>query len=257
MNYVNVLAASAALAFGISTAQATAINYQASGSLTDGSPLFGIADFTTGAGFIDVTLINGLTASTFQNQGQTLSDITFVLSNPPGKQGTLSVVSGQLGDIDPSTGVVTYLSTGSPVRFLGQGPHAPNGSGTFTVSGSTITMEALGGGAPSELIVPLVSDGGKFTSNLSNVSNFNPYTIGPAMFELDFAGVTAQTTITSAIFSFGTNPDKSLPGSTCVDCGPGTLSNGVPEPASMLVLGAGLVGLGAARRWGRQQASTI
>ena len=53
--HCNVLAAAATLASGISTAQATVINYQASGSGSDGS-LVGIANFTTGASFIDVTL---------------------------------------------------------------------------------------------------------------------------------------------------------------------------------------------------------
>src|SRR5438094_139999 len=35
---------------------------------------------------------------------------------------------------------------GSPVRWLGQGPPPPGGTGFFSIVGNTITMEAIGGG---------------------------------------------------------------------------------------------------------------
>ena len=212
MNYVKVLAASAALALGVSTAQATVINYQASGSGTDG-PLFGIADFTTGAGFIDITLTNGLAANAIRSAGQALSDLSFTLSNAPGTLGA-ATATGQQGNISGS-GLVTY-TTGSPGRFLG------TGGGVFSITGNTILMEAIGGGQPDQMITPAIANGGTYTNVNNGFHNFNPYTIGPATFVLALSGVTANTTVTAATFSFGTKPDTFLPGSTCVDCGPGT-----------------------------------
>jgi hypothetical protein len=93
------------------------ISFGASGT-GGGNPLAAEADFTTGAGVIDVTLTNTLAPSALRAAGQALSDISFTLSNAPGTQETLSA-SGQLGNVSGS-GVVTFTS-GSPVRFIGMG----------------------------------------------------------------------------------------------------------------------------------------
>jgi hypothetical protein len=218
-------------------AHATVITFAATGSDTDGA-LAGSATFTTKAGELDITLTDTLAASAFHGQGQALSDLIFTLSNAPGSPGTLTP-SGQLGNINSSTGVVTY-TTGSPVRFLGEGPPPPGGTGTFGISGSTITMEALGGGQPSQMITPFIANGSAFSSVTGGIDNFNPYTIGSASFVLQLSGVTATTTVTGANFSFGTGPDKTLTGTVT--------TTPVPEPASLAIFGAALAGLGLIRR---------
>ncbi len=111
-----------ALAFGLTRAEAAAITFTATGSASDGA-LAASAAFTTGNGFIDVTLTNLLGASVIRSAGQALSDISFTLSNAPGTLTGRSILSAQLGNVS-STGVVTYVS-GSPVRFLGEGPPPP------------------------------------------------------------------------------------------------------------------------------------
>lgn len=203
---------------------------------------------TTGTGTVTVVLTNTLDPSAVRNAGQALSDFSFTLSNAPGTQGTLTA-SGQLGNITgpltsppPSGGSVTFVA-GSPVRFIGMGPAPPGGSGTFTVSGNTILMEAIGGGQPSQMILPSVPNGGTYPNVNASIYNgqFNPFTIGPASFTLNFAGVTSNTTVTAANFSFGTGPDVTVPGV------PGVV---IPEPSSdFLVLSAlALVGVGGLMR---------
>jgi len=227
------------LALALATpANATTITFNASGTGSDGA-LAASAAFTTSAGLLQVTLTNLLSASSIISAGQALSDISFTLSNAPGTLGATSA-SGQQGNVS-GTGVVTYVA-GSPTRFLGAG-----GQGSFGIVGNTVTLEAIGGGKPTEMITPSLANGGTFSSVNNGFQQFNPYTIGPATFSLALSGVTANTTITSATFSFGTGPDTFLLGTP--NTPPPPPPSPVPEPSSLLLLGTGIVsGAGLLRR---------
>lgn len=218
--------------FGASAAQAASITYTGSASTSDGA-VSASAAFVTSAGSIQITLTNLLSASSIVSPGQALSDISFTLSNLPGTLGATSA-SGQLGNIAGNT--VTYVA-GAPTRWLGAG-----GQGSFSIVGSTITLEAIGGGQPDQMILPFVANGGTYPNANGGVDNFNPSVIGPAIFTLNLSGVTANTTITSATFSFGTAPDTFVPGT------PGTPQPPVPEPSSLILLGTGIVGAATALR---------
>ncbi len=199
--------------------EVVSITLNASGSGTDG-PLSASAAFTTSSGLLSVTITNTLAASLIRSAGQTVSDLSFTLSNAPGTLGA-TTATGQLANIG-ANGSVTDVS-GSPLRWLGQGPPPPGGQGTFSIAGNTITMEALGGGQPSQLLLPSSTS---FTNANSSITGgqFNPFVVGPETFTLTLSGVTAATTITSATFSFGTGPETFIT---------------VPGP----IVGAGLPGL--------------
>jgi hypothetical protein len=210
--------------------------WAASGSDSNGA-LDAEADFTVSAGQIQVTITNLLNPATIISIGQSVSDLSFTLSNAPGAD-TGNTAAGQLVNV-ASNGDVTNTS-GSPTRWIDSSI-----GGGVTISSDTVTLEAIGHGSPTELILPSDGGGGYPDANASIVGH-GPSVDGSATFVLDLAGVTASTTVTAATFSFGTGPDDFLSGATPPLTGGG--QGGVPEPASLFLLGSALAGLGAVRQ---------
>jgi hypothetical protein len=215
-------------ALGLQPAAAATVTFLGTGSGSDGA-LSASADFTTSAGSLSVTLTNLLSASTIISAGQTVSDLSFTLSNLPGILGATSA-TGQLSNVGAG-GTVTNVS-GSPTRWLGAG-----GQGNFSIVGSTITLEAIGGGQPDQLILPAGTAYPAANSSLTDLM-FSPFVNGSATFTLALTGVSATTTITDATFSFGTQPDTFITG----------VPTAFPLPASLPLFASGLLGLWALRR---------
>jgi len=206
--------------------------WSVSGSGSDG-PLSASANFTITSGQIQVTITNLLSPTTIRSQGQAVSDLIFTVSNAPGTNTSNSAL-GSLVDVGTG-GSITSVS-GSPGRWVGleKDKHG-HALGGFGISGETVTLETIGGGKPSEMILPGTTVGvgypnanpGGFTKG-----NFDPYVNGPATFTLNFSsGVTSTTTVTAVSFSFGTGPDTNLTG-----------THVVPEPSTMAIAGLGALG---------------
>lgn len=204
---------------------AAADTWTASGTGGDGA-LDAQAVFTVSNGEIQVTITNLLNPATIVSIGQSVSDLSFTLSNSPGTDNSPSsdTASGQLVDVDTGSGGAVTDVSGDPDRWIS------SSTGGYAISGDTILLEAIGHGQPNELILP-ADDGGYYPDANASINVHEPDVDGPATFTLYLTGVTTSTTISSVQFSFGTSPDTYIDGTETPNTAP------VPEPSSIFLLG--------------------
>jgi hypothetical protein len=228
-----------AVVLGLTTAaSASQVTFTTPGGSTDaaGDPVAASAQFTTSADTVTIVLTNLLVNQ--KDVGQNVSDLFFTLSTSQ-SSGSISSSSATARDV-ASDGTFTDsgpVDTGWALTFdAATGFHLNGLAGATFVPAHTLLGEPDGSNVYSNANASIAGNG-----------PHNPFLAGPATFIVSVAGVTADTVITSATFSFGTTAGDNVPGG-----GPGPP---VPEPATVITALCGLAPLALVRLYRRRRSA--
>ena len=165
-------------ALALQPAGAATVTLSGTGTGNDGA-LGASAVFTTSTDLLTVTLTNTLAANVIRSAGQAVSDLSFTLSNAPGTLGA-TTATGTFATFNGST--TPTLAAGSPIRWLGAG-----GQGSFSIVGNIITLEAIGGGQPDQMILPTGTTYSNANASITNGSSA-PSLMDPRVYSRSLRG---------------------------------------------------------------------
>ena len=183
-----------------------------------GNDVNATATFTTAANTVTVILTNLLADP--RAVSQLISDVFFTLSGTA-SGGGLQTANVPLVNVADNGGFST--SAGTTTWML-------------TNAGNTFHLDVLAGPAsgPANLIIGPPGSGGTYTNANGSIAGngpHNPFITQSASFTLALPGVTAATTISGVVLSFGTNPSV------------------IPIPAAVWLFVSGLIAIvGVGRR---------
>ena len=170
-----------------------------SGSTAGGQPVDASATFTAGAGTLDITIFNNQVNPT--SVIQNVSDLFFSLSG---------VTSGTLAS-----------SSGNEIFVAADGTTSAGGSGVSTgwvlsISGGVFHLDGLNTAAdvPAHTIIGAPDGSGVYSNANNSITGngpHNPFLESGATFTITDAGITADTSVSGVIFSFGTQSGTNIP----------------------------------------------
>lgn len=185
------------------------------------------------------TIAQGIIGLTFDvsTAGSPLTNVGSLVVNGSNVAQVTNGMGGQITSINFSSTPPTETQTNNaPGWSYAYRTTAGNGC----LASNVFCLGDLPGGQPTNMII----GDGPYTHGGSLVPH-TPELESIVAFEVDnFTGLTALSSFSNVSLVFGTNPDGSLPGTLCTDCGGTILDTPTPEPVTTMLAGAGLLAIG-------------
>ena len=185
------------------------------------------------------------TATFHVTQGNVQIVVQNLFVNPNDVSQNVSDLLFSLPTAQSAQTVGSYNYTGASGSVANNGVFTPGGtltSGGWNLEfvGGAIHLNDLGvAGQPAQTILGHAGPGGVYTNANGSIAGngpHNPFLVGDVTFNVAIAGIDANTQVTGATFSFGTEPGDNVPGG-----GGPPQGNMTPEGSSLFLMAPGLL----------------